>query len=120
MAGKRRVSYFYDGDVGNYYYGPGHPMKPHRLKLTHHLLLTYGLYRKMEVYRPHMATAEEMARFHSDEYVDFLRRVTPDTMNHYVNQLTRFGTRGAEAHAVDNIVETGFEQLQQVFTGGTL
>jgi hypothetical protein len=25
-------------------------MKPHRLKLTHHLLLTYGLYRKMEVY----------------------------------------------------------------------
>lgn len=25
-------------------------MKPHRLKLTHHLLLQYGLYRKMEVY----------------------------------------------------------------------
>lgn len=25
-------------------------MKPHRLKLTHHLVLGYGLYRKMEVY----------------------------------------------------------------------
>ena len=25
-------------------------MKPHRLKLTHHLILTYGLYRKMECY----------------------------------------------------------------------
>ena len=36
--------------MGNYYYGPAHPMKPHRLKLTHNLLLTYGLYRKMEVY----------------------------------------------------------------------
>lgn len=38
------------GDVGHYYYGPGHPMKPHRLKLAHHLVLGYGLYRKMEVY----------------------------------------------------------------------
>ena len=41
--------------MGHYYYGPGHPMKPHRLKLAHHLILTYGLYRKMEVYRPHRA-----------------------------------------------------------------
>ena len=46
---------FASGDMGHYYYGPGHPMKPHRLKLAHHLILTYGLYRKMEVYRPHRA-----------------------------------------------------------------
>lgn len=38
------------GDVGLYYYGPGHPMKPHRLRMTHQLILAYGLYRKMEVY----------------------------------------------------------------------
>lgn len=25
---KRRVTYFYDADIGNYYYGQGHPMKP--------------------------------------------------------------------------------------------
>lgn len=25
-------------------------MKPHRLKLTHHLVLGYGLYRKLEVF----------------------------------------------------------------------
>jgi len=31
-AGKRRVTYFHDADtMGSYYYGPGHPMKPHRL-----------------------------------------------------------------------------------------
>ena len=34
----------------------GHPMKPHRMRMTHNLLLNYGLYRKMEVYRPHKAT----------------------------------------------------------------
>ena len=29
MPGKSRVSYFYDADVGNYYYGAGHPMSAH-------------------------------------------------------------------------------------------
>lgn len=41
---------FIQGDVGNYYYGQGHPMKPHRIRMTHNLLLNYGLYRKMEIY----------------------------------------------------------------------
>jgi histone deacetylase 1/2 len=38
------------GDVGNYYYGAGHPMKPHRIRMTHNLLLNYGLYRQMHIY----------------------------------------------------------------------
>ena len=33
----------------HHYKGPGHPMKPHRLSLTHSLVLNYGLYKKMEV-----------------------------------------------------------------------
>jgi acetoin utilization deacetylase AcuC-like enzyme len=32
------------------YYGPNHPMKPHRLSMTHSLVLGYGLHEKMEVY----------------------------------------------------------------------
>lgn len=43
-------SYVFSGDIGNYYYGQGHPMKPHRIRMTHNLLLNYGLYRKMEIY----------------------------------------------------------------------
>uniref|UniRef100_A0A3P9LA67 Histone deacetylase n=1 Tax=Oryzias latipes TaxID=8090 RepID=A0A3P9LA67_ORYLA len=60
---KKKVCYYYDGDVGNYYYGQGHPMKPHRIRMTHNLLLNYGLYRKMEIYWrgddqvPHSLTA---------------------------------------------------------------
>ena len=49
-AGKNRVCYFYDNEIGNYYYGQGHPMKPHRIRMAHNLLLNYGLYRKMEIY----------------------------------------------------------------------
>ena len=32
--------------------------------MTHNLLLNYGLYRKMEVYRPHKATQDEMTKLH--------------------------------------------------------
>jgi hypothetical protein len=164
-ASKRKVTYFHDADtMGSYYYGPGHPMKPHRLvrppsracaalaapaprrcdtfsascaahpsrrgrwsrppmrcgcapgpsaapqaaiavcsssqgsglaavcsrhllrplaartvsppvcslppmpqAMTHNLILSYHLYRKMEVCRPHLATDEEMLQFHAAE-----------------------------------------------------
>ncbi|GAA5978999.1 hypothetical protein JCM10908_002766 [Rhodotorula pacifica] len=75
---KSRTCYFYDSDIGNYHYGPSHPMKPHRIRMTHSLVMNYGLYKKMEIFRAKPATRKEMAQFHTDEYVDFLSRVTPD------------------------------------------
>lgn len=41
--GKRKVAYFYDADIGNYHYGPGHPMKVPIRYLTS-LILLVGLY----------------------------------------------------------------------------
>jgi len=95
-------------------------MKPHRVRMTHSLVLNYGLYKRMNVFvsspvavssgslhsvtfrcrstrggpriglntnhlnqkkqRPGKATAEEMTRFHSDEYINFLQTVAPDTL----------------------------------------
>ncbi|KAL7751528.1 histone deacetylase [Sorochytrium milnesiophthora] len=89
-ASKTRVAYFYDPDVGNYHYAPGHPMKPHRIRMTHSLIMNYGLFRDMSIYRPKPATKEEMSRFHSDEYLDFLYRVTPDNMDAYQKQAIKF------------------------------
>jgi acetoin utilization deacetylase AcuC-like enzyme len=37
-------------DVGNYAYGTGHPMKPHRIRMAHSLIMNYGLYKHMEIY----------------------------------------------------------------------
>lgn len=39
---KKRVCYFFDSDIGNYHYGNGHPMKPHRIKMTHSLVMKYA------------------------------------------------------------------------------
>ena len=47
---KKHVAYFYDSDVGNYAYVAGHPMKPHRIRMAHSLIMNYGLYKKMEIY----------------------------------------------------------------------
>lgn len=46
----KKVAYFYDSDVGNYAYVSGHPMKPHRIRMAHSLIMNYGLYTKMEIY----------------------------------------------------------------------
>ena len=47
---KDKVAYFYDSDVGNYAYVAGHPMKPHRIRVAHSLIMNYGCYKQMEIY----------------------------------------------------------------------
>ncbi|MBZ3873792.1 Histone deacetylase 2 [Sciurus carolinensis] len=113
-GGKKKVCYYYDGDIGNYYYGQGHPMKPHRIRMTHNLLLNYGLYRKMEIYRPHKATAEEMTKYHSDEYIKFLRSIRPDNMSEYSKQMQRFNV-GEDCPVFDGLFE-----FCQLSTGGSV
>jgi acetoin utilization deacetylase AcuC-like enzyme len=71
---KASVSYFYDHRVGLFHYGAHHPMKPHRLTLTHSLVCAYGMQKKMKCYRPKPATFQELTQFHSDDYIDFLGR----------------------------------------------
>ena len=44
-----QVAYFYDPELGSYYYGRGHPMKPHRIRMAHNLILHYGLHDDMQV-----------------------------------------------------------------------
>ncbi len=65
-------------------------MKPHRIRMAHNLLLNYGLYRKMEIYRPSSASFEELCKFHSEDYVRFLRTITPDNMGEHTKQMQRF------------------------------
>lgn len=108
------MCYYYDGDIGNYYYGQGHPMKPHRIRMTHNLLLNYGLYRKMEIYRPHAALYEEMTRYHSDEYIRFLRNIRPDNVNDYTKMMQRFNV-GEDCPVFD-----GMYEFCQLSAGGSI
>ncbi|PKU84582.1 histone deacetylase 9 [Dendrobium catenatum] len=114
MPSKDRVAYFYDGDVGNVYFGPNHPMKPHRLCMTHHLVLSYELHKKMEIYRPHKAYPVELAQFHTADYVEFLHRITPDTQHLFANELAQYNL-GEDCPVFENLFE-----FCQIYAGGTI
>ena len=57
--------------------------------MAHNLIVNYGLDKKMDILRPEKATAHNMTAFHTDEYVDFLSRVTPETMVQLTGHQTR-------------------------------
>lgn len=111
---KQRVAYFYDADVGNYAYGAGHPMKPHRIRMTHSLIMNYGLYKKMEIYRAKPATKQEMCQFHTDEYIDFLSRVTPDNLDMFQKETVKFNVSD------DTPVFDGLYEYCSISGGGSM
>ena len=57
--------------------------------MTHDLVSAYGMLDKMDVLRPRRASALNMTAFHTDEYIHFLNRVTPET----AEELTYHGSR---------------------------
>ncbi|KAF6766206.1 histone deacetylase complex, catalytic component RPD3 [Ephemerocybe angulata] len=101
---KKRVCYFFDSDIGGFHYGPGHPMKPTRIRMCHSLVMNYGLYKKMEIFRAKPATKREMTQFHSDEYVDFLSKITPSNMNSFVKEQHKYNV-GDDCPVFDGLFE---------------
>ncbi|KAG9381261.1 AcuC Deacetylase [Pyrenophora tritici-repentis] len=100
----KKVAYFYDSDVGNYAYVAGHPMKPHRIRMAHSLIMNYGLYTKMEIYRAKPASKYEMTQFHTDEYIEFLHKVTPDNMEQFTREQSKYNV-GDDCPVFDGLFE---------------
>jgi histone deacetylase HOS2 len=49
-------------------------MKPWRLTLTNKLVISYQMYTGMDMYVPRLASKEEMAEFHMEDYLSFLEQ----------------------------------------------
>eukprot|EP00922_Rhytidocystis_sp_ex-Travisia-forbesii_P050046 GHVS01074470.1.p1 GENE.GHVS01074470.1~~GHVS01074470.1.p1 ORF type:complete len:448 (+),score=16.40 GHVS01074470.1:130-1473(+) len=86
----KKVCYFYDEEIGNYHYGTGHPMRPHRIKMTNELVEIYGLHSYLELMMPVRPAVTDLTRFHTDDYVEFLKAVHPGNIVEYSDQLSRF------------------------------
>jgi len=102
-----RVAYFMDSDIGGFYYGQHHPMKPHRISMVHNLVLAYGLYTRMDVYQGRLAPVDELSKFHADDYIDFLRRVNPDNAHEFARWMQKFnvGKTGGDCPLFDGLFE---------------
>ena len=111
-----RIDYFYDSSIGNFHYGVSHPMRPHRVRLTHHLVVAYGMYKHMNVFRPKLATFSDFTAFHTDEYIQFLKTVTPLNMveSPFKDTLERFNI------CEDCPIFDGLYDYCQSYTGGSL
>ena len=86
-----KVAYYFNKEVGNFYYGPYHPMKPFRMKITHEMLKAYGVLPKFNHIipeeHPEFVSKIDFTNFHSDEYINFLMTVSPENMNQMTEQL---------------------------------
>ncbi|KAJ0971545.1 hypothetical protein J5N97_019504 [Dioscorea zingiberensis] len=112
---KRRVSYFYEPSIGDYYYKQGHPMKPHRIRIAHNLIVHYRLHHLMEISQPFPASAADICRFHSEDYVDFLSSVSPETLASCTRKCSKFKLgRG------DCPVFNGLFEFCQASAGGSI
>ncbi len=110
--GNKRVVYYYDEEIGNFYYGQNHPMKPHRIRMTHSLVVNYGLFKKMEVYRPYRLGEKDMTIFHADDYINFLKEVTMEKSETFGTDLEKFNVD------VDCPVFDGLYRFCQISAGG--
>lgn len=111
---RHRTTYFYHSGVGDFHYGAKHPMKPHRMTLTHELVLAYGLDSMCDVVQPRPSTAAALAQFHTEDYVQFLRRIAPGASFENERQLRRHNM------CDDCPVFDGVFDFCALYTGGSI
>ncbi|CAJ0932412.1 unnamed protein product, partial [Mesorhabditis belari] len=114
MAPPKKVCYYFHPDVGNFHYGPRHPMKPQRLAALHSLILAYELDKKMDMRVMPKATADNLKIFHDEEYVNFLQSVSPAVASQFEGDFASFNI-GEDCPIFDGIFE-----FCSLYTGGSL
>ena len=85
------TSYFiYADEYSSYDYGPTHPMKPIRLKLTHDLIRAYGLFDipTGKLVEAEKADEDDILSFHTKQYIDILKRANQGS---YFSDATKYG-----------------------------
>ncbi|TBU10870.1 histone deacetylase [Hamiltosporidium tvaerminnensis] len=66
-----KIAYMFSKQVGLHHYGQGHPMKPHRITLTHSLVHSYNLDKYLDVIIPTQLT---LGSYHNPEYLRDIKR----------------------------------------------
>jgi acetoin utilization deacetylase AcuC-like enzyme len=66
-------------------------MKPFRVRMTDQLIRTYELDKHMKTMEiePEFIESVDFSLFHSDDYVDVLKNLTPENREIYADQMNR-------------------------------
>jgi acetoin utilization protein AcuC len=73
-----KVGLIYTEEYQKYDFGKDHPLRPLRLKLTYSLMEKLGLLDnpRLEILEPRMATIEELAKVHSQRYIEIVKTLS--------------------------------------------
>lgn len=114
MSSSTQAVFFYTPKYQDFNYGPAHPMKIHRLKLTHDLINAYGLLHSPYVRLADVSQAPEtdILRVHTKEYLEVLRAAGDGLTAPYA---WRFGLG-----AGDNPIFPGLYTYSALLTGASL
>ena len=71
-------------------------MKPFRVKMTDEMIKAYGMHEKMKRMHvePEFIENVDFTVFHSDDYVDVLKNLTPEDKDKYADQINRCKHKG--------------------------
>jgi len=108
------TAFIYSDDFAKYDYGPGHPLKPFRLKLTHDLIQAYGLLSlpDVRVVEAKPAAEEDLLLYHTRDYLEVLKAAN-----------STIGIPGEERYGLgfgDNPVFAGVFEWSRLVTGASL
>lgn len=109
-----KICYFYHPEIGNYHYGSGHPMKPHRIRLTDDLINAYGINQYLDHVIPVAPQSKAITKFHANDYVEFLQTITSDNIEDFSDQLSRFNV------GVDCPLFDGLWEFCQLYSGASI
>ena len=72
-----KTAFIYSDDFAKYDYGPEHPLKPFRLKLTYELIKASGLLSlpDVRVVEARPAKEDDLLLYHTREYIEVLKAV---------------------------------------------
>jgi acetoin utilization protein AcuC len=70
-----KTAFIYSDDFAKYDYGPEHPLKPFRLKLTRDLINAYGLFSlpDVRIVEAKPAEEEDLLLYHKRDYIEVLK-----------------------------------------------
>ena len=113
-APSKPVAFVYGDALSRHVLSDTHPLKPVRLRYTHELLTSYGVFDEpgSVLVEPRAATEEEALLFHTPDYVDCVRRVSGN--DYSVNPLP-FGL----GHG-DNPIFEGMFEAAMLSTGAAM
>ena len=72
--------------------------------MAHSLIMNYELYKKWKFIELNQQTNLELTQFHTDEYIDFIDRVTPDNLHLFEREQVIFNV-GDDCPVFDGLGE---------------